>query len=211
MTPPEKQEQVDMVDLPHTGLSAKIVLIAIGQQEPKDGDAVMVCGYVCLPCTSESPEYIAEPLRFWERVFVADEELRDTWGHYTTEIPSLAQIRYRRRTFTAPTWREAADSAQTWAKAALDRLVKVLEKRHQAFVAAGDFAWAPEESSKPWKRILDVDPLPEFSLGDRVIYRGRQLGVVLEVEPRRVKVSFDGTRKISWVKPTSLRGEDEDY
>jgi len=111
---------------------ATIILEGIGQEDPCDGNLVVVKATICLP---SKKGYLAEELHFGSRLILAREQLTGSWGR------DIGNRNYRGKwiSFTGKTWKEAKYEAAEWAREEVGKLTSALAEREAALKAAGNW------------------------------------------------------------------------
>ena len=101
-----------------------------GQQHPGEGDGVKVKYILRLP--REEGRNLHPGLQFDNRHSLFGESLSAVWGISDDNMP----FRYKKGTCTAGTWRKAFADAEAICRKALDKLIRALERRQAALLAA---------------------------------------------------------------------------
>lgn len=126
-----KTEKIEKIITLTDSLSAKIVLSRLKQQDPKDGDEVIVRGELHLP-TNQPGGYLHKEIQFNRRLEIADEKLSNDWGKFVDET----KTRCGTYEFNSPTWKGAFAEASTFFEGEVQKLVDALEARKQALINA---------------------------------------------------------------------------
>lgn len=105
-----------------------IVLTRKGQNEISDNDEVVVTSTLELPCEKG---YILNAMRFFDRVEMYGENLRETWGNQKSN-----ECRYHTSTHKASTWKTAFENAEHYAFQEAGNLKRAIDVRNQALIDA---------------------------------------------------------------------------
>lgn len=126
-----KTEKIEKTITLTNSLSAKIILFRVGQEQPADGDGVVVNGKLQLPLQPQTC-YLHNDICFGKRLEVGEELLTSTWG----KLEEDAKNRQRNFNFTALTWKEAFQEALEFLETEIQKLLDALEARKQTLVDA---------------------------------------------------------------------------
>jgi hypothetical protein len=129
---------------PYPLSGARYLIRRAGQEDPANGDRVVVEAFVLLravPVCSSGGLTLDPKLRFGARVKIAGSELREWTGKHPNDIhPPLPRLPGKflayPNSFTAEKWATALAQAEAWAQAEISKLEEALAKRKAARKAA---------------------------------------------------------------------------
>jgi len=109
---------------------AYIVISRISQQAPSSGDGVIVNAVLHIP--HDEQHNIPVEMRFHARCTVMNDCMHSSWGW----LDEKEKSRWRGQLFTAPTWGEAFNSAETFVTAEVMKIEMAIAVRRRALVDA---------------------------------------------------------------------------
>jgi hypothetical protein len=119
--------------LPYTdGLTAKIVVDRVGQQCPNTGNKIIVNGSIELPTYDN--KHLSPNLEFGEFLILMDERLDNLWG--CTSFYDKISLCKKTKPFLSTKWRIAEQKALKYCENELQKLISMLEVRHQLLIDA---------------------------------------------------------------------------
>jgi len=124
------------VKLPHTtNLEAIIIIKHNGQIKPKEGDDILILCTILLPF-NEDDWFLNKELEFGARLKIADNYLFESWGRYRYYNNENLKGRYVEKEFTGNKWNEVEIKAEVWAVNEVQKLIDLLEERHNVLLNA---------------------------------------------------------------------------
>jgi len=117
------------------------VVECCGQEEASVGDGVVVRAVLYLPTKDCA---LVRDIRFGERLLVADEQLKSSWGFIQQELVGASQgedidgYRHRAELFRADTWKKAFQDAEMWLRAQTSKIEIAYANRQAALIAADE-------------------------------------------------------------------------